>query len=289
MKAMILAAGRGTRLRPLTNDRPKALVTVAGRTLLEIALTRLRSFGVREVIVNAHHFADQILDYLEARKSFCIRIEVSREELLLDTGGGLNRAAWFFLEPSSDSAQPIDTPFLVHNVDVLSTIDIAAMVRFYAGHNALATIAVQDREASRYLLFDSHCRLCGPRGGSLPKAEALKVIKTGTGLIEAHPHEADPAKTRPTETGLARPPRSIQSRQIQPLAFCGIHVISPRIFSVLQEEGAFSIVNAYLRLAAQGEKILGFRADGAYWRDLGRPEDLLAATHDLESGTYPGG
>lgn len=288
MKAMILAAGLGTRLRPLTNDRPKALVTVAGRTLLEIVLTRLRSFGVREVIVNAHHFADQILDYLEARKSFGMSIQVSREELLLDTGGGLKKAAWFFLERNIDSARPIGTPFLVHNVDVLSTIDLAAMVRFSAKHNALATIAVQDRETSRYLLFDAHCRLCGPRGGSLPKAEALKAIETGTGVIEADPKGAAPAETCPVETGLAHPPRPIQTRQIEPLAFCGIHVISPRIFPVLQEEGAFSIVDAYLRLAAQGEKILGFRADGAYWRDLGRPENLLAATRDLESGTYQG-
>ena len=260
MKAMILAAGLGTRLRPLTNDHPKALVTIAGRTLLEIALTRLRSFGVREVIVNAHHFADQIVEYLEAKRNFGIRIEVSREDALLDTGGGLKKAAWFFLEPGADSSQPL----LVHNVDVLSSIDLAAMIRFHAEHNALATIAVQDREASRYLLFDEQGELCGPRDGSLPKAEALKAIET--------------------ETGLNRPAHRGQPRQIQPLAFCGIHVISPRIFSMLHEAGAFSIINAYLRLAADGEKILGFRADGASWRDLGRPENLIAAERDLENG-----
>src|SRR5712692_8245146 len=118
MKAMVLAAGLGTRLRPLTNDRPKALVEVAGRTLLEITLTRLRTFGIREVIVNVHHFADMVVDYLKSRDNFGIRIEVSREDVLLDTGGGLKKAAWFFLEDASR-----DEAFLLHNVDVISTID----------------------------------------------------------------------------------------------------------------------------------------------------------------------
>jgi NDP-sugar pyrophosphorylase family protein len=114
MKAMILAAGLGTRLRPLTDDRPKALVTVAGRTLLEIALCRLRSFGVREVIVNTHHFADMIFKYLEANDNFGMRIELSREEVLLDTGGGLKRAAHFFLEDGGS----LQEPFILHNVTV---------------------------------------------------------------------------------------------------------------------------------------------------------------------------
>ena len=122
MKAMILAAGLGTRLRPLTDDRPKALVEIAGRTLLEITLSRLRSFGVREVIINVHHFADMILEYLKANDNFGMRIEVSREEVLLDTGGGLKKAAYFFLEDSSR----LEEPFILHNVDVISTIDLAA-------------------------------------------------------------------------------------------------------------------------------------------------------------------
>ncbi len=123
MKAMILAAGLGTRLRPLTDDRPKALVEVAGRTLLEITLTRLRSFGVREVIINVHHFADMIVEYLQRNNNFGMRIEVSREETLLDTGGGLRRVAHFLLETASDA----QTPFFVHNVDVISTIDLDRM------------------------------------------------------------------------------------------------------------------------------------------------------------------
>src|SRR6266852_2375792 len=158
MKAMILAAGLGTRLLPLTTDRPKALVEIAGRTLLEITLSRLRALGIREVIINVHHFADMILEYLKTNGNFGMRIEVSREEVLLDTGGGLKKAAYFFLEDSSlsnpsrpDSAQ-MDEPFLLHNVDVLSTIDFARMLQFHKENHALATLAVQARETSRPLL-----------------------------------------------------------------------------------------------------------------------------------------
>ena len=146
MKAMMLAAGLGTRLRPLTNDRPKALVEVAGRTLLEITLTRLKEFGVRDVIVNTHHFAEMIPTYLAKHDNFGMRIEISHEDTLLDTGGGLKNAAWFF----EDSPEP----FLLHNVDVISTIDLAKMVEFHTRQNALATMAVQDRKTSRPLLFD---------------------------------------------------------------------------------------------------------------------------------------
>src|SRR5215469_9771247 len=132
MKAMVLAAGLGTRLRPLTEDRPKALVEISGRTLLEITLARLRSFGVHEVIINVHHFADMIVDHLKANKNFGMRIEISREDVLLDTGGGLKKAAWFFESGS-------DEPFLLHNVDVISTIDREQMVHIHQEAQALAT------------------------------------------------------------------------------------------------------------------------------------------------------
>jgi NDP-sugar pyrophosphorylase family protein len=247
MKAMILAAGLGTRLRPLTDDRPKALVTVAGRTLLEIALSRLCSFGVSEVILNVHHFAGRIVDYLKANRNFGMRIEISREEELLDTGGGLKKAAWFFLE-SGESPQK---PFIVHNVDVLSSIDLARMVHFHNERNALVTLAVQQRETSRPLLFNEVGQLCGRRVG------------------------------RDAEIEWACP-----AQQFHPLAFSGIHVVSPRIFSELSEDGAFSIIPAYLRLAAQGESILAFRADEFYWRDLGRPGNLIEAERDIASGAY---
>jgi NDP-sugar pyrophosphorylase family protein len=147
MKAMVLAAGLGTRLRPLTDDRPKALVEVGGRTLLEIALARLQTFGIREVIVNVHHFADQIISYLKAHGNFGMRIEVSREDVLLDTGGGLKKAGWFFLEGNDSAAEP----FVLHNVDVVSTIDLQRMVAFHSETQALATLAVQQRDSSRCL------------------------------------------------------------------------------------------------------------------------------------------
>jgi mannose-1-phosphate guanylyltransferase len=253
MKAMILAAGLGTRLRPLTGNRPKALVEINGRTLLEITLSRLRSFGVTEVIVNVHHFADMIVDYLKAKKNFGMRIEVSREDVLLDTGGGLKKAAWFFLEGSSRSASSsgdssrLDLPFLLHNVDVISTIDLHRMVQFHTENHGLATLAVQDRETSRYLLFNELLQLCGHRIGRDGKPE----------LVRSSPH-------------------------LQPLAFSGIHVISPRLLPMITEEGVFSIIPSYLRLAAQGENILAFRADDCYWRDLGKPDDLSQAAYDLK-------
>jgi NDP-sugar pyrophosphorylase family protein len=242
MKAMILAAGLGTRLRPLTNDRPKALVEVAGRTLLEITLARLRTFGVSEVIVNAHHFADLVIAYLKAHDNFGMRIEVSREDVLLDTGGGLKKAGWFFLEASSR-----DEPFLLHNVDVISTIDLERMVQSHKQNKALATLAVQQRETSRYLLFDEQLRLCGRRAG----------------------RDQVPEIVRP-------------SARTQALAFSGIHVISPRLLTEMTEEGVFSIITSYLRLAGRGESIAAFRADEYYWRDLGKPADLQQAAQDLE-------
>jgi NDP-sugar pyrophosphorylase family protein len=249
MKAMILAAGLGTRLRPFTDDRPKALVEVAGRTLLEITLSRLRSFGIHDVIINVHHFADRMLEYLEANQNFGMHLEVSREDVLLDTGGGLKKAAWFFLD-GSDSYEP----FILHNVDVLSTIDLPRMVEFHTKHQALATLAVQDRETSRYLLFDEGFQLCGRRSADLRDAQ--------------HKNET---------IELVRP-----APQQQALAFSGIHVISPRLVPLLTEDGAFSIITSYLRLAAQGEKILAFRADDYYWRDLGKPENILQAAEDLK-------
>jgi len=245
MKAMILAAGLGTRLCPLTDDRPKALVEVAGRALLEIALTRLREFGVREAIVNVHHFADMVIEYLKAKDNFGMRIEVSREDLLLDTGGGLKKAAWFFLEDSGESEK--EAPFILHNVDVLSTIDLGRMVRAHSEKRALVTLAVQERETSRYLLFDDQMQLCGRRTAREGKTEVV----------------------RPSQQPLA-------------LAFSGVHVVSPRLLPMMKEEGVFSIIDAYLRLAGEGERIQAFQTDEYYWRDLGTPESLRRAEEDVK-------
>jgi len=236
MKAMVLAAGLGTRLRPLTETRPKAFVEVGGRTLLEITLSRLRSFGIREVIVNVHHFADAIVDYVRANSGFGLRVEISREEVLLDTGGGLKKAGWFF----ADSPEP----FVLHNVDVLTNIDLAQMLQSHINSGALATLAVMQRETSRYLLFGDSGGLCGRR--------------------------------RRDHTELVR-----QCSGAEPLAFCGIHLISPGLLPKLMEQGPFSIVDAYLRLAAEGNKIQPFRSDQYYWRDLGRIESVQQAQQDL--------
>jgi NDP-sugar pyrophosphorylase family protein len=239
MKAMVLAAGLGTRLRPLTDHRPKALVEVGGRTLLELTLTRLRSVGVTDVIVNVHHFPGMISDYLESNRRFGMRVEISREDVLLDTGGGLKNAAHFFLDGSSTPEEP----FLVHNVDVISNIDLGRMLESHRAHQALATLAVQHRPSDRSLLFNQQLQLCG-RAGDNPE------------IVRSFP-------------------------QMQPLAFCGIHAVSPRLFSLLTEHGAFSIIASYLRLASQGASILGFPADEYWWRDVGRQESLAQAAQEV--------
>lgn len=242
MKAMVLAAGLGTRLRPLTDHRPKALVEVAGRTMLEISLERLRGFGIRDVIINVHHFPDQILAYLNANRNFGMRIEISREDdLLLDTGGGLKKAAHFFLSDGTSAGEP----FILHNVDVISGIDLSRMVHAHRESGALVTLAVQDRDTSRPLLFDQEGQFRG-------RASVRKDTN--------------------------------RSNAAQALAFCGIHVISPRIFSLMTEQGVFSIIDVYVRLAAAGEKILAFPADEYYWRDLGKPAQIRQAAEDLRQG-----
>jgi NDP-sugar pyrophosphorylase family protein len=233
MKAMVLAAGLGTRLKPLTDSRPKALVEIAGKSLLEITLLRLRDYGIKDVIVNVHHFADMIIDYVKANGNFGMRIAVSREDVLLDTGGGLKKAAWFFLQDGNNE------PFLLHNVDVISTIDFGKMADFHVKNHALATLAVKDRATSRPLLFDKSLQLCG-RGSS-------------------------------------------QDPQESSLAFSGIHVISPRLLPMMNQDGPFPIVPFYLDLASRGARILGFRADEYYWRDLGKPEDLPQAAEDIKT------
>ena len=227
MKAMILAAGLGTRLRPVTDTKPKALVEMNGVPLIEQVLTRLIAAGVKEVIVNLHHFPQQIIEFLQAKDNFGIRIEFSHEEKLLDTGGGLKKAGWFF-----DDGQP----FIVHNVDVISDIDLREMIEQHSAKNCLATLAVNRRKSNRYFIFDEENLLCGWK--------SLTEDKT----IEAR----TPAGK--TTDG----------------AFCGIHIISPGIFEKLNEDGAFSIVESYPRLAGETERIMAFQAAGYSYRDVGK-------------------
>lgn len=226
MKAMILAAGRGTRLRPLTDTRPKALAEVDGRRLLEHVLRRLVEAGVSEVIINLHHLGKQIPPFLEQHDCFGMgRVAYSEEPVLLGTGGGLKQAGWFF-----DDRQP----FLIHNVDVLSDIDLGALWRAHRDSGALASLAVMARPTSRPLCFDADGRLCGA---------GEQLVRAPRGAVTA-------------------------------LGFAGVHAVSPAIFDRLTETGTFSLTDAYLRLAGAGELIRAHRVDGAKWRDCGRPEDL---------------
>ena len=153
MKALIFAAGLGTRLKPLTDIKPKALVEVNGITLLEHTINKLKNAAVDEIIVNVHHFADQIKTFLKLKNYFNINIEISDEsEQLLDTGGGLKKASWFFNDNKA---------FFVYNVDVISDINLRELYQYHINNNSLATLAVKHRETSRYFLFDQALQLCG--------------------------------------------------------------------------------------------------------------------------------
>jgi len=229
MKAMVLAAGRGSRLGALTDHTPKALVEVAGVPLLAHVLQRLRTAGVLEVVINVHYLGEQIEEWVAAQRDLGLRVEFSREKKLLDTGGGLKKAAWFFDK---------DQSFLVHNVDVLSDVDLTAAVAAHKHSGALATIVAKDRPTRRPLLFDQHDELCG------------RVVTERQELVR------------------------IPEGQVKRRGFCGVHILSPGILSELTETGAFSIIDSYLRLAAGGESIRLFSADPFRWRDCGRPEDL---------------
>jgi len=238
MKAMILAAGLGTRLRPLTADKPKALVELNGRPLLEWLILRLQKYGFNEIIINTHHFAEQIQAFIQKKNYVNLRIEISFEEKLLDTGGGLKKAAWFFND---------GRPFLVHNVDVLTNLNLDDLLAFHIRENALATLAVRNRKTTRYFLFDQENRLCGW------KDKARRQRKT-----------------------IGR-----SNENLRPFSFMGIHVLSPHIFEQMQKNETFSIIETYLNLAQKGRIIKAFPADAYRWLDLGRPESLKQASEQF--------
>jgi NDP-sugar pyrophosphorylase family protein len=288
MKAMILAAGLGTRLRPLTDTRPKALVELNNRTLLEITLTRLATFGVTEAIINVHHHAQMVVDYLKSKNNFNMRLEISREDdQLLDTGGGLKKAAWFFQENPCH----LDEPFLLHNVDVISDIDLNAMLQFHKQNQALATLAAQSRESSRQLLFNDQLQLSGRRiaDQDFIIGEKLVISSRRTTIISSEaknlllPREgtASAVPKSQNDAGALAPDVKF-SQHLNALAFSGIHILSPRILPKLTETVPFSIIDSYLRLSSPSQKILAFRHDHSYWRDLGKPADLAQAALDLK-------
>ena len=186
MKAFILAAGLGTRLQPITDSKPKALVEINGITLLEFTIRRLIKFGFDQIIINVHHFADQIINSLNEKNNFGIEIEISDERnLLLDTGGGLKKTSRFF-----SSKQP----FLIHNVDILSDADLAQFYNFHLNSDSIATLAVQKRKSSRYFLFDEKNYLCGWEN---MKTDERKITRQPVGkltqLAFSGIHMADPS------------------------------------------------------------------------------------------------
>jgi len=238
MKAMIFAAGLGTRLKPLTDTMPKALVPVAGKPLLWHAIQKLKGAGVDEIIINVHHFADQIRQYIEENSRFDIRIEFSDEsQALLDTGGGIKRASWFF-----DDGKP----FLIHNVDILSDVDLLQFYRFHADSHSLATLLVSERKTSRYLLFDRENRLTG-------------WLNEATGEIKS-------------------PFPELQRDACKKLAFAGIHILHPSILKYMEEfPERFSIIDFYLTICKYCP-IAGYAPAGVKSIDVGKIDSLKQLT-----------
>jgi MurNAc alpha-1-phosphate uridylyltransferase len=233
MKAMILAAGLGTRLKPWTDHHPKALAVINGKSLLQRNIEYLQQHGITEVIVNVHHFADQIIDALEENKGWGSRVSISDEtDSVLETGGGLQKAGWYFEE---------EKDFVLMNVDILTDMNLSALIRQQEYSGALATLAVTDRDTSRYFLFDVNSILSGWRN-----------IKTGEEKI---------------------------ARDVQPLfqkAFSGIHVISTGIFPLINQRSRFSMVDVYLDLAKK-HTITSYDHTGTILIDVGKPESIAKA------------
>jgi len=231
---MILAAGLGTRLRPLTDHTPKPLIPVGGVPMLERVARRLIAAGADRLIVNVSHLADQIEAYLAERDGFGVEWHVSREPgAPLETGGALVLA-----EPLIRRS----APFFLHNADILTDLPLRDLYRVHQQHDALATLAVMERDTKRHLLFDDRGLL-----GRTDAAKGLDIrVRDAVGTVRK-------------------------------LAFGGVHVVSPRIFGLLTERGALSILDPYLRLAEAGETIVPFRVDGAHWIDIGSPQQLEAA------------
>lgn len=236
MRAMIFAAGLGTRLRPLTDHMPKALVPVGGVPLLHRLLTKLYAAGYTHVVINIHHHAAQIIDFLAAH-DYGMHIDISDEsDMLLDTGGGLRHAAQFFTG---------DEPILLHNVDILSNLSLDHFTTSFRP-DCLAQVVVSERPTSRYLLFDNNNRLAGWHNIS---------------------------------TGATRPP-GIDTTALRPYAFAGIHLVSPRIFTLMAHyPDKFSIIDFYLE-AMHNETIAAYLPDNFAMLDVGKV-DTLAAANDF--------
>lgn len=239
MKAMIFAAGLGTRLRPLTDHTPKALVPVAGTPMLERVILRLKDAGFDDITINIHHFGEQILEFLRAKADFGLNIHISDErDALLDTGGGIKKA-----RPFLDGNEP----FLIHNADILSDLDLAAFYRHHVESGANATLLTNERTTSRYLLMDENNRLCG-----------WTNISTGEVLPEGITFTGDNYCKQ---------------------AFGCVHVLSPSIFRYMEQEpwrSKFSIIPFYTDICRQAH-IQCYPVNSANWFDIGKPETLAKA------------
>ncbi len=259
---MILAAGLGTRLKPFTDEHPKALYQVEGTTLLEHALKHLKSAGITEVIINVHHFAGQIIDFLNQHENFGLHVAISDETgELLETGGGVKKAAWFFND--CDAA-------IIRNVDILSDLDLSKFMAYHRSSGSLATLAIRRRETSRYLLFDHEMQLCGWENRKTGERLFVRESKYGnTDPVAERSETASGSLTgkNPEQKSPDIPDSAPAS--LTPYAFSGIQVLSPAVFPLITEEGRFSLIELYLRLA-KDQKIAGFVEDGAVWEDVGR-------------------
>jgi NDP-sugar pyrophosphorylase family protein len=241
MKAMIFAAGLGTRMRPATDNLPKALIPIDGVPLLEIIIRQLKCFDIKDIIINIHYLADQIEAFFADNQNFDINIQISDERsLLLETGGALQKASWFF-----DDEQP----FLVCNTDILSNIDLSQFLEQHKKNASIATLAVQNRKSSRYLLFNNENQLCG-------------WMNTGQCKVK-----------------LSR----LADKELKMRAFSAFQIIHPSIFKYFPEkQSVFSIIDTYL-LASEHNLISAFDHSADQWIDVGTPEKISAAVSVLRS------
>jgi MurNAc alpha-1-phosphate uridylyltransferase len=245
-KAMILAAGLGTRFKPWTDGHPKALAPVNGKSLLQRNIEYLQGYGIRDVVVNVFHFADQIIEALTVNKGWGSRFTISDEtDSVLETGGGLKKARVFLEE----------APFVLMNVDILTDMNLLAMIADHFRFAPLATLAVTNRVTSRYFLFDRKDELCGWRN-----------VTTGQERM-ARPADAV-AENTDTITGNAD--------ALFQKAFSGIHVMDPAIFPLIERTGKFSMVDLYLDLAVE-HTIRGFDHSQSRLIDVGKPESAAQA------------
>ena len=275
-QAMIFAAGLGTRLKPLTDQKPKALVEVGGESLLKHVILRLKAAGFNRILINVHHFPEQIINYLNEYDHFGLEIAISDESAaLLDTGGGLKKALPFF-DP--------DKQILIHNVDILSNVNLKS---FYAEaprmHNygsggyieASATLLVSWRETKRYLLFDEQMRLVG--WTNIETGEVRSPFKWLREFGEEHPEEFHTLSVRHGYVEVKHRLLGYGRAVLKAYAFSGIHCFSPSLFSRMADYPArFPIMDFYLDNCASAP-IKGYVADGMKLMDVGKLNTLQEA------------